>query len=171
MTAPANAPLIGYPKAWTPGTGGVVKGEAVRVTLDSPADLEAWRGKLKGKLVLMAAARQVPLRLEAQAERYTEAQLADLARQPVSAGRGRGSPATRILLVFLAVPRNTARSLEPHPDADPEGAGRAHLAEEAGRSQARIREGGRDIGGVEGVANPQLAEQLPAPRAQPEVGQ
>ena len=95
MTAPATGMLIGYPKAWTPGTNGVVKGEAIEARLDAPADLEKWRGKLKGKFVLTAAPRAVTPHFSAQAERFTEAELADLARQPVSSGRGRGAaPAT-----------------------------------------------------------------------------
>jgi hypothetical protein len=94
MTAPATSTLIGYPKAWTPGTNGVVKGEAIQARLDAPADLEKWRGQLKGKFVLTAAARAVTPHFSAQAERFTDAQLADLARQPVSAGRGRGGAPT-----------------------------------------------------------------------------
>ncbi len=84
MTAPATSTLIGYPKAWTPGTNGVVKGEAMVARLDSPSDLETWRGKLKGKFVLTAAPRPVTPHFSPQAERFTDAELADLARQPVS---------------------------------------------------------------------------------------
>ncbi len=96
MTAPATSTLIGYPKAWTPGTNGVgvVKGEAVQARLDTPADLETWRGKLKGKFVLTAAARPVTPHFAPQADRYTETELADLARQPISSGRGRGGAPT-----------------------------------------------------------------------------
>ena len=65
MTAPATATLIGYPKAWTPGTNGVVTGDAVQARLDTPADLETWRGKLKGKFVLMAQARDADAALHA----------------------------------------------------------------------------------------------------------
>ena len=32
MTAPQYMPIIGYPKAWTPGTNGVLKGQAVLIT-------------------------------------------------------------------------------------------------------------------------------------------
>ena len=90
MTAPATATLIGYPKAWTPGTNGVVTGDAVQARLDTPADLETWRGKLKGKFVLMAQARTLTPHFTPQAERFTDAELSDLSRQPISAGRGRG---------------------------------------------------------------------------------
>ena len=90
MTAPATATLIGYPKAWTPGTNGAVTGDAVQARLDTPADLETWRGKLKGKFVLMAQARTLTPHFTPQAERFTDAELSDLSRQPISAGRGRG---------------------------------------------------------------------------------
>jgi hypothetical protein len=90
MTAPTNATLIGYPKAWTPGTNGVARGEAVDARLDAPADLEKWRGKLKGKFVLTAPPRAVTAHFTPQADRFTNAELEELARQPISSGRGRG---------------------------------------------------------------------------------
>src|SRR5262245_53105462 len=75
MTAPTNATLIGYPKAWTPGTDGVARGEAIDARLDAPADLEKWRGKLKGKVVLMAPPRAITAHFTPQAERFTNAEL------------------------------------------------------------------------------------------------
>ena len=90
MTAPSNATLIGYPKAWTPGTNGLVKGDAIEARLETPADLEKWRGKLKGKVVLTAPPRAVTAHFAPQAERFTDAELEALARQPISSGRGRG---------------------------------------------------------------------------------
>ncbi len=56
---PTIQPLIGYPKAWSPGTGGVVSGDVVQVTINAPADFEKYRGKLKGKIVLPQAERVV----------------------------------------------------------------------------------------------------------------
>src|SRR5262245_11476810 len=101
MTAPSNAALIGYPKAWTPGTNGLVKGEAIEARLETPADLEKWRGQLKGKFVLTAPPRAVTPRFIPQAERYTNAELEELARQPISTGRGRGgAPNTGSTLAF-----------------------------------------------------------------------
>ena len=90
MTAPSNAALIGYPKAWTPGTNGPVKGEAIEARLETPADLEKWRGQLKGKFVLTAPPRAVTPHFAPQADRFTSAELEELARQPISTGRGRG---------------------------------------------------------------------------------
>ncbi|MEO5963262.1 MAG: peptidase, partial [Thermomonas sp.] len=51
MLSPRVMPLHALPKAWTPGTNGAVEGEAIRVKLDSKADLEKWKGKLSGKIV------------------------------------------------------------------------------------------------------------------------
>src|SRR5436309_6719020 len=39
MVSPSYSPLIAFPKAWTPGTSGVVKAEATRVTINEEADL------------------------------------------------------------------------------------------------------------------------------------
>jgi carboxypeptidase Q len=78
ITAPHRFALVGYPKAWTPGTAGRVSGEAIQVTLNREEDLKTWEGKLKGKFVLMAPAREPAAPFSAQAKRLTDAELADL---------------------------------------------------------------------------------------------
>ena len=60
MTAPQSFPLLAFPKAWTPGTDGPVKGDAVLAIIDKAEDFEKWKGKLKGKIVLVSATREVP---------------------------------------------------------------------------------------------------------------
>jgi hypothetical protein len=92
MLEPSVSPLIGYPKAWTPGTNGPIKGEAVIAVLANDRDLETFRGKLKGKYVLTAAARPVTAHFEPEAQRFTDDQLAAQARQPIAPPRGRGGP-------------------------------------------------------------------------------
>jgi len=52
-TSPRWTQLQALPKAWTPGTQGEVRGEAVRVTIDAAGDLDRYRGKLAGKVVLL----------------------------------------------------------------------------------------------------------------------
>jgi carboxypeptidase Q len=59
MIEPQIQPLIGYPKAWSPGTNGVVQGEVVQVLISTPADFDKYRGKLKGKIVLPQTERAV----------------------------------------------------------------------------------------------------------------
>jgi carboxypeptidase Q len=93
MLAPSVAPLIGYPKAWTPGTNGPVKAEAVLAVLANDRDLDTYRGKLKGKFVLIAPERPVSAHFEPEGHRYTDAELEEQARQPIVPRRGRGAPA------------------------------------------------------------------------------
>ncbi|OFW14223.1 MAG: hypothetical protein A3F69_02845 [Acidobacteria bacterium RIFCSPLOWO2_12_FULL_66_10] len=87
---PRAYPLIAYPKAWTPGTNGLVTGEAVIALINEDKDFDAFRGKLRGTFVLSMPTRDVPAHFEAQGHRYTEAELAELAKQPPAAGGGRG---------------------------------------------------------------------------------
>ncbi len=85
---PRAYPLIGYPKAWTPGTNGQVTGEAIVAVINEEKDFAAFRGKLQGKFVLGTALRDVPAHFDAPGHRYTETELADLSRQPEGSGRG-----------------------------------------------------------------------------------
>jgi hypothetical protein len=87
-TPGGSLPVIGYPQAWTSSTNGVVSGDAVFATLDTPEDLATWKGKLKGKVLLATAMREVPALFEPQAQRYTAEQLRELERETDSAGRG-----------------------------------------------------------------------------------
>jgi carboxypeptidase Q len=87
--SPRAYPLIAYSKPWTPGTNGPVTGEAVLAVINSESDFATWKGKLRGKFVLTMAMRDVPPHFDAPGHRYTDAELADLSKQPAS-GRGRG---------------------------------------------------------------------------------
>lgn len=53
MVRPRQAPLFALPKAYTPGTGGPVRGTALIVALEKEEDLETWRGKLAGRILLL----------------------------------------------------------------------------------------------------------------------
>ena len=96
MTAPQPFPLLAFPKAWTPGTDGAAKGEAVLAVIDKTEDLEKWKGKLKGKIVLVSATRAVPSYFESPTRRYDDKGLAELAKpslDPTRRGRfGPGGP-------------------------------------------------------------------------------
>src|SRR6185437_12488776 len=89
---PRAYPLIAYPKAWTPGTNGPVSGEATIAVIANEKDFDTYRGKLRGKFVLGTAMREVPAHFDAPGHRYSDAELADLAKQPeAGGGRGRGN--------------------------------------------------------------------------------
>ena len=85
---PRAYPLIAYPKAWTPGTNGPVTGDAVIALINEDKDFETFRGQLRGKFVLSVPMRDVPAHFEPAGRRFTEADLADLSKQPSAAGRG-----------------------------------------------------------------------------------
>jgi carboxypeptidase Q len=84
--------LSALPKAWTPGTQGEVRGEAVRVTLETAADMDRYRGKLAGKVVLLDKARDLAEPgAAAEPRRYSAEKLAELAsfsaKTPTAADR------------------------------------------------------------------------------------
>jgi len=89
--SPRAYPLIGYPKAWTPGTSGPVTADAVMAVVRSDKDFETFRGKLRGKFVLSQPAPSVSAHFDPPGRRYTDGDLGGLAQQPPSVGRGRGN--------------------------------------------------------------------------------
>ena len=102
MTAPHPFQIIAYPAAWSEGTGGLQTGEVVRVRLDSMADLEANRGKLRGKWVMLDSATTPQPYWQPLATRFTDEALAGMAaiqpptqqqqaqQGPANFGGGRG---------------------------------------------------------------------------------
>lgn len=89
MTAPTYTPILAYPKAWTAGTNGTITGKPVLVEVEDESDLDQYRGKLKGKIVLTRPARDLETKFESMAKRYDEDDLHDLAMAPEP---GRSSP-------------------------------------------------------------------------------
>jgi carboxypeptidase Q len=83
MIEPQYQPLIGVPLAWSGSTDGTVTGEPVLVTIRTEGDLEKYKGKLAGKVVMMTEARPLPFRTEAPGHRYTDEELAQEALAPL----------------------------------------------------------------------------------------
>jgi carboxypeptidase Q len=75
MLEPAYAPLIGFPLAWSPGTSGPVEAEAIYAPLETDADLEKFKGKLRGKIVLSMKSRDLAMPTEPAGRRLTDAEL------------------------------------------------------------------------------------------------
>ncbi len=91
LIKPNYAPLIGYPKAWSPSTNGVLRGQPVYFEAKTEADLEKYKGKLKGAIVLLSAARDVKANFEALGKRQSDEELLRLAAaDPPSPGGQRG---------------------------------------------------------------------------------
>lgn len=82
MLAPGFSPLIAYPKAWSPGTNGTVRGEVVYLDVQAASDLDKYKGNLKGKIVLFSPPRLVDPLFDPPAQRQTDEQLLRLANAP-----------------------------------------------------------------------------------------
>jgi hypothetical protein len=87
MIEPSYAPLIGFPLAWSPGTEGPVRGEPVLAVIRTEADFNKFRGKLKGKIVFAADAKEIQPQDTAALKRYTDAELNSLFLAPDPAQR------------------------------------------------------------------------------------
>ena len=78
MLSPRVAPLYALPKAWTPGTNGTVEGEVIKVEIKKIADLEQYKGKLAGKILLLNDARDYERASKSDSNRHDDAGLAEL---------------------------------------------------------------------------------------------
>ena len=82
VSAPLDIPLIAYPKAWSPGFASPLSAEVVYVDAKDEADLQRFKGKLKGKIVLTGAMREVKAQFEAMGTRLNDKDLLTLADAP-----------------------------------------------------------------------------------------
>ena len=118
---PEAMPVIAHPRAWSPSVpDGKIEGEIVYVDIKGAADLDRYRGKLRGKIILNGAIAPLKVAFEPLALRKTDAQLLALAN---SDGVGTG----------------VARPTTPSPIADP--AQRASIAFTPRRYQFFSEEG------------------------------
>jgi hypothetical protein len=103
VSEPLSIPLIAYPKAWSPGTAGPLTAEVVYVDAKDEADLQRFRGKLKGAIVLTGKMREVKAHFEPLGTRRDEKDLLTLADAPEpQAGGRRFNAEQRAALLFNA---------------------------------------------------------------------
>ena len=95
MLSPATAILPALPKAWTPGTDGPRGGKAVLAKLEKPEDLDAWKGKLEGRILLLGDAPQTKAPDKADVSRYDDKALDEIWRYEPGGGRFLRTPAER----------------------------------------------------------------------------
>jgi len=86
MTKPYYQSMIGIPKAWTPGTNGLVKAEVIYVNVSDESDLEKYKGKLKGKVVVMPTTVKAKTTFEADAKRFSDDELLNMKKYNVGSG-------------------------------------------------------------------------------------
>ena len=87
-TAPNYFPIIAYPKAWSPSTKGEISGEVIYLDAGTPEELEAYRGKLKGKFVLLDTVRSLKEWENPLAKRLDAEKLLEMANAPSPTPRG-----------------------------------------------------------------------------------
>jgi hypothetical protein len=84
ITVPYYHNIIASPKAWTPSTNGTIKSELVLVKIDSLPDLEKYKGKLKGKIILNETSNALETSFKSDGSRYTDEDLAEMAKPAVA---------------------------------------------------------------------------------------
>jgi hypothetical protein len=82
MLEPQYQPMIAWPQAWTAGTNGPVSGPTVLMEVKTEEDLAKYKGKLRGAIVLAQKPREAGTHFEADAQRYDEKKLEELAQAP-----------------------------------------------------------------------------------------
>ena len=87
MSSPDTAVFIAQAAPWSPSTNGAVSGAAIWLDVDKPEDLDKYKGKVAGKIVLYGAMREVKPVDKALFERTDEKELAKTAEYPLSPSR------------------------------------------------------------------------------------
>jgi hypothetical protein len=112
LESPAYAALPGFPLAWTPGTNGPVTADAMFAPIHSKDDFAKYKGKLKGKIVLIFDPAPLTLHTTAEATKSpTDEEI--LARASTMRGGGPGGGG-----------RPPAAPGSPEANRDPSGRGR-----------------------------------------------
>jgi len=75
MKAPYYRPINAFPKAWCGGTNGLQSGDVLLITAKDSAALDAYRGKLAGKILIVDRDLQYHQSFQADAKRFTNAEL------------------------------------------------------------------------------------------------
>jgi len=100
MVSPDPEPLWAQAAPWSPATNGPVSGQVVFVSVQDEKDLQKYKGKLAGKIVLLGATRPTPDITEPLFKRYTDAELKEM--ETYEAGGGRYAPGSPELMKYIA---------------------------------------------------------------------
>ncbi|HEU0178604.1 MAG TPA: M20/M25/M40 family metallo-hydrolase, partial [Blastocatellia bacterium] len=90
IVKPDFIPLIAYPKAWSPSTNGVVRGPVVYLEAKTAADLDKYKGKLKGAIVLISPPRELQAHFKPEGTRATDEELLAMSNAPPPSPDGGG---------------------------------------------------------------------------------
>ncbi|MBS1521991.1 MAG: M20/M25/M40 family metallo-hydrolase [Bacteroidetes bacterium] len=80
ITVPYYHAIIAIPKAWTAGTNGPIKGEVILIKADTITDLDQYKGKLAGKIVIFDTKTKLVGGTKPDLTRYTDEELDKMAK-------------------------------------------------------------------------------------------
>jgi len=83
MTAPSYMPIVAYPRPWTGSTKGKIVGSPILAVISSKTDMDTYRGKLKGAIVLVKEPRPVHPSFNAPAARLDDKGLKEIEETPI----------------------------------------------------------------------------------------
>ena len=116
MMAPDYQPIIAYAKAFTSSTDGRLDAEAVIVHVETAADLAQYRGRLNGKIALVAEPADTDPEFNPDARRMTDEELAGISRTTL--GEGAGGTVTLTMAQLNALRQGGAEEVERVSTAD-----------------------------------------------------
>ncbi len=90
ITGPAPFPLLSYPRAWSQGAD-ELEGEVIYFSPATDSALQTFKGKLKGKFLMVSDPRVLEPQFKPRATRTTEQELLDLANADAPRRRRRSS--------------------------------------------------------------------------------
>lgn len=111
---PRAFPLIAYPKAWSPGTKGRVRGDVVYLNVKTEEELAKYKGKLKNAFVLISEPRPLRAHFTPEGIRLADSSLLALsnAGMPGAGGRRQQSRDSSMLTRSLAQAQFNAKKLD-----------------------------------------------------------
>lgn len=92
MTKPYYMAFVAVPKAWTESTDGPISGKVMFLDIKTEEDFAKYKGKLKGAIVAVKPSGNQDPTFKADALRYTEEELNDMAKPQEARTRNRWSP-------------------------------------------------------------------------------
>ena len=102
IISPVKDPLVAEVLAWTPGTNGPVRAQAVQITLPTrptkeglAAHLDGVKSAVRGKVVLVGVHQQVSVTFNDVPERREDREVLQILNAPPAAGRGTPPPSTQ----------------------------------------------------------------------------
>jgi carboxypeptidase Q len=175
---PKAFPITAYPKAWSPGIKGPVVADVVFLSAMNDDELNAYKGKLKGKYVLVSPLQTVNAHFEPEAHRLTDAELLRLANAGgmMDAGGRRGlfggNPAARDSIMRV-------RIKQMNPDLDDAAVTRMIAEQTMGPKKLQfcqderalvVLDAGRGDGGTLFVASATVPQPVTPPQQQQQGG-